>query len=271
MTRPRGRLPQRVYWFRRSLVLATALALVFGIAHLLGAGGSSTDGRATITAARTRTSPPPASSLGSGSSVGSPQLSGGTPTTTPSTALPTPTGPCTAADVTVTPVVGTAAAGRSIPIQLRLTGTQPACTFTVSPQTVVLKVTSGVDRVWSSQDCPRAIPTQSVAVRSAAPTTVRVSWDGRRSDSSCSRATAWAEPGYYHALAAALGSRPSDVQFRLTLPSRPVVTRTARPKPGRSATPSPSGGSSGSTSTPTAGATTGVPGKQSACGGDNAC
>ena len=35
----RGPLPPRVYWTRRLLVLVVALALVFGVARLLGGGG----------------------------------------------------------------------------------------------------------------------------------------------------------------------------------------------------------------------------------------
>jgi len=273
LTRPRGRLPQRVYWFRRLLVLATAFALVFGVARLLGTGGAdTTDGTATVTAAHPRQVPSPSPTTFVGP-VGVPTVGptgtrhGRSATPSPSpTPLATPTGPCVAADLTVTPVISTAAAGGPITIGLRLTGTQPACSFTVSPRTVVLKVSSGSDRIWSSQDCRRAIPTRTVAVRSAVATTVPVTWSGRRSDPGCTRTTAWAEPGYYHALAAALGSEPSDVQFRLTLPSRPVVTRTARPK----ATPTPKHRNHPSHE-PSATSTAEVKGKQSACGGDNAC
>ncbi len=271
LTRPRGRLPQRVYWFRRTLLLCTALAMVFGVAQLLGSGGGSapTDGTAAITAAHPRRPQAPAPT-GFVGPVGAPASTGPSPrhrSATPSpsqTPLATPTGPCVVADVTVTPVISHAAAGRPITIGLRLTGTQPACTFTVSPNTVVLKVTSGSDRIWSSQDCHKAIPTRTVAVRSAVPTTVPVSWSGRRSDGGCTRSTSWAEPGYYHALAAALGSEPSDTQFRLSLPSRPVVTKTARPKLQQTHRPAP-------TAHATATASAQVDGKQSACGGDNAC
>ena len=35
----RGRLPQRVYWVRRSVVLGVALLLVFGITRLIGSTG----------------------------------------------------------------------------------------------------------------------------------------------------------------------------------------------------------------------------------------
>jgi hypothetical protein len=120
-------------------------------------------------------------------------------------------------------------------------------------------VTSGNDRVWSSQDCKSAVPTRSVVVRSAAPVTVPVTWSGRRSSpGSCDTSEAWARPGYYHALAAVIGSEPADVQFKLSVPPRPVVTKTAKPKTKKSA--APSGGASGS----------GANGKGTKCGGDNA-
>ena len=57
---PRGPLPARVYWVRRTLVLIVALALVFGIGKLLtGFGG---DPKATTAAAvPSRTAQPTAS------------------------------------------------------------------------------------------------------------------------------------------------------------------------------------------------------------------
>ena len=75
----------------------------------------------------------------------------------------------------------------------------------------------------------------------------------------------WADQGFYHVYAAALGSTPTDVQFEVTHAPTHVVTKTAKPKP--TATTSPSGKASPNgkpTSSPT------VKGKQSKCGGDNA-
>ena len=116
-----------------------------------------------------------------------------------------------------------------VDLVLELTGVKPACTFSVSSRTVVAKVTSGKDRIWSSQDCPRSIKPTSVVVRSGDPAKVVVSWNGRRSDEDCSRSTAWALPGYYHLTAAVIGSVPADTQFRLSAPPRPVITKTAKP------------------------------------------
>lgn len=232
---PRGRLPARVYWFRRSLVLLTALALVFAIGRLLtGSGGSPASDRATVTASTPTTTPSrgvagpvplqPAATTGSNG----PRAAQAQPTGTPAV-LAVPSGPCALDEITVTPTVPTAAALGRVDLVLQLTGIKPACTFSVSSRTVVAKVTSGKDRIWSSQDCPRSIKPANVVVRSAGPTNVVVSWSGRRSDEECSRSTAWALPGYYHLTAAVIGSEPNDTQFRLSAPPRPVITRTAKP------------------------------------------
>ncbi len=144
-----------------------------------------------------------------------------------------------------------AAAGGKVVLKLQLSGTQPACTFAVSSNTVVVRLTSGIDRIWSSQDCPGSVPRRDVVVRNAVPTTIDVSWSGRRSDSTCSGSTAWALPGYYHAETAALGSTPANSQFRLSLPTRPVVTKTAHLKAHPTKTPAKKAAAKKTQATPT--------------------
>lgn len=230
---PRGRLPARVYWFRRTMVLLTAVALVFAIGRMLnGSGGSSPSGdTARVTAGTTTPTTATATTLPAGPLPIQPTGKAARPSATGTpVALAAPSGPCSADEITVTPTVSGAVAGRRVDLVLELTSIKPACTFAVSSKTVVAKVTSGPDRIWSTQDCPTAVRTHDVVVRSAVPTKVIVAWSGRRSDDDCSRSTDWALPGYYHVTAAVMGSEPSDVQFRLTSPPRPVVTKTAKPK-----------------------------------------
>lgn len=233
---PRGRLPARVYWFRRGMVLLSALALVFAIGRLLdGSGGGSTPPDATAVAAA---APSASTHSATTSAVIGPMpvqpsttAKGAHPSATGTpVVLAAPSGPCAVDEITVTPTVPTPVAGGRVGLVLELTGIRPACTFSVTSRTIVAKVTSGHDRIWSTQDCPASVKNGSVVVRSAAPTAVTVSWSGRRSDDECSRSTPWALPGYYHLTAAAVGSEPGDTQFRLTSPPRPVVTKTAHPK-----------------------------------------
>ena len=53
-----------------------------------------------------------------------------------------------------------------------------------------------------------------------------MAWNGQRSDADCTRSTAWAEPGTYHAVAAAFGSDPVDEQFALLTPTPRTITAT---------------------------------------------
>ncbi|MFL6154739.1 MAG: hypothetical protein ACJ72D_01520 [Marmoricola sp.] len=234
--RPVRRLPARVYWFRRALVLGSLLAVVFAFSHLLGGGGG--DGAATQTAANLGKATPGANAgpLGPRPVTVPTATATGTP---PAAALAQPDGPCALDDITVTPVMGDTAAGTSVNLVLQLSGVQPACTFKLSSHTLVAKVTRWGDRIWSSQQCPGSVPKQTVVVRSAQPTTVQVSWNGHRSDDTCSRSTRWAPPASYRLIAAVVGSEPSDAVFRLTTPPQPVVTRTVHPKPRKAKTATP--------------------------------
>jgi len=69
-----------------------------------------------------------------------------------------------------------------------------------------------------------------VVVRKDHPAKVFLGWRGQRSDSTCSRTTAWAQPGWYHVKAAAFGSEPADLQFELKKPVPPTITPDPEPK-----------------------------------------
>ena len=253
VTRPRGPLPARVYWTRRLLLVAVAFALVFGIARLLGSSGSGTPEARPVGAAASSSTPatgsltpqttPDVSALSTGRAANKKIPS---PTPTP---LASPTGACADSDVVATPSVkGTAYAGHSVVFTMTLTTlSSPACTWDVSSKVMAVKVTSGSDRIWSTQDCSGAVPKQSVVVRKDHPVDVSVAWNGQRSDSDCTRSTAWAEPGYYHVIAASFGAEPVDVQFALRSPVPRTITATPTPK--NKPTTSPSGSPSASPTT----------------------
>lgn len=241
LIRPRGTLPARVYWFRRSLLVVLAFALVFGIGRLLGGGSDEAPVTATP-AASTPTSTPaaarpfvgptpftPAGRAPKGKAKGN-----GTtvqPTAQPTAPLAQPTGECEPQSITVTPALLTARAGQDVKIPLDLTGTQPACTFEVGSDSIALKVALDGKRVWTTQQCPAGIRDQEIVVRAAHPTRVLVTWSGRYSDEECSTLTKWAMPDTYQLDAAVIGSEPSAATFRLETPPRPVVTKTAKPQP----------------------------------------
>ena len=258
VTHPRGRLPRRVYWVRRSIVLVVALLLVFGIGKLLGGTGKDDPGSAMK--ANTSSTKQAAESSATIGPVAPPRKV----RTKAAGPLLAPNGDCRDDEVSVLPSVPRAWAGAPIVIRLQLQGTQPACTFEVSPESMVVKIVSGQDRIWSSQDCPKAIPMEEVVVRSGQPVEVPVIWSGRRSDEECTGLPDWALPGFYHVYAAALGSTPTDVQFEVTRAAPRIVTQTPKPRAGASAS-----ADARQSSSKTASPGTTVSGKQSKCGGDN--
>ncbi|WP_121253162.1 hypothetical protein [Nocardioides ferulae] len=232
----RGPLPASVYWRRRLIVFGGPLALVIVLAQVLGGssdGSSSDPGSATVVAA---------DATGSGAT----ESPSATPTQKkarkpgrrkskePEPVLAEPEGRCSGADISVTPEVDGAVAGRDVALTLGLrTLESPACLWKVSPDNLTLKITSGPDFVWSSQQCRRAVPRREVVVRNNATTPVEIVWEeAKRSDDDCSGLAGWAMPGWYHAIAAALGGEPTDVQFELETPPAPQVTKTAKPKNG---------------------------------------
>jgi len=241
----RGPLPARVYWRRRILLLSLTVLLVVGIARLLGSGSDASEPEARQAAAATA---PQTSGQTSGQTPGPAATGPAVPTVTvtagtgkhgrgkhrESTApvLAAPDGPCDPTDIEVSPEVHDAVGGPSggtlIKLQLQ-TRRAEACTWHASPRSLTLKITSGHDDIWSSRECPRAVPEQDVVVRREVTTTLEVTWNGQRSDDGCSRSAGWAMPGWYHVAAAAMGGEPTDSQFELKAPRAPVITRTPKP------------------------------------------
>jgi hypothetical protein len=226
-----------VYWTRRLLVVLLVLAVVFVAARLVGGRGSggnepsarpvgadqttaSTSPAATATRTATDAATDAASDAASGETSAGGTPSGGT------TAPASPSGTCRSSDIVALPSVASPAyAAHPVIVSMTLTTrSAPACTWKVSADSLVVKVTSKGKRFWSTQDCRAAVPDQTVVVRRDTPTTIAMSWNGMRSDADCTRTTTWAEPGYYHVIAAAFGAEPADTGFRLLTPVRPTVT-----------------------------------------------
>lgn len=270
LIRPRGTLPARVYWVRRSLMLGLVFVLVFGVGRVFSGGGDG-EGRKPVAQTAASSSNPtptpqakpfigpqafvPAGGKATGDQPG--VRPGQTKPVQPSSPLPMPTTDCDPDEITVTPVLAAARAGQDVQIPLDVTGTASACRFEVSSETLALKVTHDGERVWSTQQCSDAIRKQTIAVRSSSTTRITVTWNGGYPDEACAAIEKWAMPDTYGVEAAVIGSEPSDGTFRLTLPPRPVVTRSASPEP----EPEPEPRS-------------GVQGKQTKCGGDiasNSC
>src|SRR5690606_35944117 len=98
---------------------------------------------------------------------------------TPSPApLPQPDGPCKADEISAKPTVAKAVAGDKVLIRVKLTSVSKACTFDVTSDSLAVRVTSGSDAIWSSQDCPKSVKAARVVVRSGKPAIAEVTWHG---------------------------------------------------------------------------------------------
>jgi hypothetical protein len=173
-------------------VLGVALLLVVGIGKVLGGGGDAADKgtKATVVSG----SPTEVSQPTTPTPTVKPTKKPHKPKKTVPPPLAQPSGPCLDSDVVVTAEVKQAHAGADVAIGLLFTTkTSEACTFLVSPETVVLKLTSGADKIWSSQQCDQAIPTATVIARRTVPGRAALTWTGQRSNDECSKAAGWAQ------------------------------------------------------------------------------
>lgn len=236
--RPRGPLPARVYWTRRLIVLGVPLLLIVVLARVLS-GSSDAQDKSTATATQAgatveETSPAPTAGPTAGEKKGRKgKKKRAQETAPPEPVLAEPTGPCADSDIVATPTLTSAPGGADIPLTINLrTLVTEACTWQASPQTMTVTITSGDDYIWSTRECPVAIAVQDLVVRQAVDTPVVVTWSAKRSDETCSDRTAWAELGFYHVEAAALGGDGTDVQFELVAPTPAVITQTAEPEQG---------------------------------------
>ncbi|GAA1477901.1 hypothetical protein GCM10009623_23470 [Nocardioides aestuarii] len=237
----RGPLPARVYWTRRVLLLVVVSALLVGVVQVVSwaTGGGSPDPKqqaAPVSAEPTSevTEQPVTDPSTPSESREQEREKKGTKGTKKSAepVLAEPEGPCVDRDVAATPAVDEAVGGSPIAVTVELRTVQSvACTWELSPRTLSVKITSGDDPIWFSSQCPRSIRKQDLVLRNTEPTEVEVRWSSKRSDEDCSGQTDWALPGWYHVEVAALGGEPSDMQFQLTAPDRPVVTETIPVKP----------------------------------------
>jgi len=181
---PVGPLPAAVYWRRRAVALLVVLALVASLGWLVGRAGDD----------------------------GGDVLAGPAPTPSPSAGTQEPAPSPTAAPVApcgddVLEVLATAEAadvpvgtGTRLQLSVRNTGAVP-CTRALGQGAVELVVTSGDDRVWSSDDCAPGGDEGVVELAPGQVETARATWSGTRSATGCPPDQPVAQPGTYRVTA----------------------------------------------------------------------
>lgn len=229
----RGPLPADIYWRRRFFVVAVAFSLVFVIARWLS-GGSDAESTATPAAeqAGAQVSATQTVTVGEDATDGAtegaddPEDPQDKASAEETPALAAPEGTCDAADVVVTPSVAKGAvAGQDVTLALSLqTLESEACTWQVSRNSVTVRISQGSAEVWTTRQCPKVVPSESVVVRKAVATVVELTWpETRESNEGCTKRAGWALPGTFTIAAAALGGEPSEAEFTLVGPSKETV------------------------------------------------
>lgn len=181
----------RVYWVRRGLVIALAVALVVTVVWLLLPRPS------VVAAAPAGTGP---------SSPATPAAS--SPVAEPTPSATTQAGPqaCDPAAMRLT-VAGFQRVKVSTKQVFTLSvingGTEP-CVLTISPETYSLTVSSGDDRIWSTADCAKWLPAKKLTVKPETAHEFTVEWPLRRSAAGCKTTKDVLRPGTYVAKAALL-------------------------------------------------------------------
>jgi cytoskeletal protein RodZ len=96
-----------------------------------------------------------------------------------------------------------------------INGGKKTCKATVKPSNATLTIVSGGDRIWSTKDCPAALPAAKRTLLPEHALTWKVTWSGKRSGDDCSTSKVKPKKGYYWAIANLDGA--DDVRFRVIL------------------------------------------------------
>ncbi len=251
---PMGPEPAQTYWVRRGVLLAVVLllatAVVFGVANLTKAAVATappppippavtSPTPSTTPRPSTTVSTPPAGSTPSGGTSGGPSASA--PTSAPASSAPSSS---TAAKPSATPsakpsptatVIGTpdcAPAGLRVTLKgdrslspgqnntFTLALVNPGartCLTSVTDKNFELKIYSGKDRIWSSQDCGKALAAFDKKLAPGAGVSWTMTWNGERSvkGKECKRGADTPQAGTYWATAQLDGAKP--VQLRMII------------------------------------------------------
>jgi len=225
-----------VYWRRRFIALVVGLAVLAVVAWALNGAIARPDPSSPNTAntantgvtlqPSTTTVPSSATSLGSTSPsagkapagvVGHSPKPGSSPSKHPTSAH---RGPplCASADVVLSLFSGQASySARQTPeFNIDVVSTADrTCTFNIGASRLVLQVTQGSKQIWTSADCAEGQASLVTRLRRGVPTTVPITWDGRRSAPGCPVPGTAAKAGNYTATAADGQLSSNPVQFRI--------------------------------------------------------
>ena len=249
LSHPSGPEPERVYWFRRGVVAVAVVATValaaWVLSMLLGSSGTTASAEPpqndptlvsdTPTSPAASATSPAASATSPAASAGSPtpgpssaSASAGSPTSpsrpashspSPSPTRTTPAAPlvCAAADVALK-VSGDASikSGSHTTISVSFTNHGSAtCRLDFAKTPMTLKIYSGTDRIWTSDDCTSWVASGVKTLATSKSYTFKEEWTTLRSAPGCKLRDIYLQPGTYVATATIPGGQPAQLVMKL--------------------------------------------------------
>lgn len=198
---PSGSRPPQVYWRRRILVLSAALVVLIFLIWLVVPKGAAPQADPPPEFSSVSATPSPASAT----------------TASPS---PSPTAPsaCASQDVGVS-LAGyqKMVSGAAQPFKVTvINNSSRTCIMSISGTTVKLAVTSGKDRIWSTEDCAKWVPVKKATLKSKESTVVAITWTGGRSKPGCVSTKSVLGAGTYLGTAQVLGTVQARLPMQLT-------------------------------------------------------
>lgn len=240
---PVGPEEPRTYWLRRGLVIAAIVVVLAVIVTLVvnafspGTAVQANPAPPTATAVLAPTPTPSRTPMATGlrtpgtdpsASQKRPATATATPTAkaTPSSSTPRPSvtatkkvGPvgCDPAQVRVT-LNGKQHLKRKHPNTFQLSlinGSDQTCIASVTRKNFELKIYSGQDRIWSTDDCSTAVKTVKTTLKAQQAVAWKMAWNGRRSRTDCKNRPEVPRAGTYFATAQLKAAKP--VQLRMII------------------------------------------------------
>jgi hypothetical protein len=244
---PVGPEPEQTYWARR-LAVVISLVVVVGVLAALIVSGLSTGSAVSaapvpppVAVPSAATVSPSASPVPSASATSSASASPSAAARSGASASPSPSTaakskakaeaskapsrkPATAAPVACAPAkLRTTLTGKQTlkPKQDNrftlslINGSDATCKLALTPENFELKIYSGTDRIWSSNDCSTAVKPIARNVKAEDAVEWTMTWDGNRSRKDCKDRPEVPQPGTYFATAQFDGAKP--VQLRMIL------------------------------------------------------
>ncbi|HEY0238658.1 MAG TPA: hypothetical protein VGC37_08435 [Friedmanniella sp.] len=96
-----------------------------------------------------------------------------------------------------------------------INGSSKNCYLKVTSSNFTLTIVSGKDKIWSTEDCTAAVPAQSRKLAAQKSLDWKITWNGQRAGSGCSKQRASVKAGYYWAIASFDDTK--EVRWRIIL------------------------------------------------------